>query len=316
MFTRPSMRGKALHYVLILLLLCLVSNASATTYGRQGDRFLLTPEQMEAFRRDGCVTIPDVLTENEVQEIEKHYNMFLDREIDVPGRDFCDMSQPFGAAPYEDWNMVNAMLPTQYHPPLRDNIYERLAQDMANQLYDCYMEKDYDQLLAKRPYKDQAVFYWHQDMAYWPGPKALGIDRTDTCTCSLAVDDSSPANGCLRYVVGRKRRLRPHRPVYEDRSKGHALTVDLCESDVIRAAPARRGSVTLHDEYVVHGSGGNPSPWPRRTYVVAFRAQEIVQAERRIGFTHSHNDVVNWDTFGDGEGHRVAAKDVDSSSSR
>ena len=27
----------------------------------------------------------------------------------------------------------------------------------------------------------------------------------------------------------------------------------------------------------------------------------VVEAERAIGFTHSHNDVVNWDTFNDGE---------------
>jgi hypothetical protein len=30
-----------------------------------------------------------------------------------------------------------------------------------------------------------------------------------------------------------------------------------------------------------------------------------VEAERRIGFTHSHNDDVNWDTFNDGEEHRL-----------
>ena len=63
-------------------------------------------------------------------------------------------------------------------------------------------------------------------------------------------------------------------------------------------APASRGSVTVHDEYVVHGSGGN---WcgdrQGRTYVIAYRPGAVVAAERRIGFTHSHNDEVNWDSF-------------------
>ena len=59
----------------------------------------------------------------------------------------------------------------------------------------------------------------------------------------------------------------------------------------------KRGSLSMHDEYVVHGSGGNQSPGPRRTYVVAFRTADTVRRERAAGFTHSHNDKVNWDKF-------------------
>lgn len=33
-------------------------------------------------------------------------------------QDFCDMSQPFGV-PYEQWRLVNVMLPRQYYPPLQ-----------------------------------------------------------------------------------------------------------------------------------------------------------------------------------------------------
>ena len=35
----------------------------------------------------------------------------------------------------------------------------------------------------------------------------------------------------------------------------------------------------------------------RRTHVVAYRPKIVVEAERKIGFTHSYNDEVNWDTF-------------------
>ena len=58
-----------------------------------------------------------------------------------------------------------------------------------------------------------------------------------------------------------------------------------------------RGSVTIHDEYVVHGSPGNTTNGDRRTYVVAFRTADTVERERKAGFTHSHNDAVNWDSF-------------------
>jgi hypothetical protein len=50
-------------------------------------------------------------------------------------------------------------------------------------------------------------------------------------------------------------------------------------------------------QYVVHGSGGNLSQKPRRTYVIAFRTADTVARERAAGFSHSHNDEVNWDQF-------------------
>lgn len=93
-----------------------------------------------------------------------------------------------------------------------------------------------------------------------------------------------------------------HEPISGSRDEGHALSVQLTEEErqSLKLAPALRGSVTIHDEYVIHGSSGNRSKdKQRRTYVVAFRPKVVVDAERKIGFTHSHNDVVNWDTFND-----------------
>ena len=120
------------------------------------------------------------------------------------------------------------------------------------------------------------IFFFYSDMGYWPGPKALGVDETRTCTFSLAVDDSTEENGCLRYVPGSglSRKLRQHSPLSGSRDEGHALTIDVNESkgDVIKLAECKRGSVTVHDEFVVHGSGGNTSKdKQRRTYVLAYR---------------------------------------------
>lgn len=269
------------------------------------ESYVLTPEQIETFHRDGCVTLPDVLTEEEVAEIEVVFDRFLNRDIHVPGKDFCDMSKPFGI-PFEEWSIVNCMLPTTYHPEFKNNIFERLTAGIVKQIHpNLEMAKDYDQLLNKRPGKSDAVFAWHQDMGYWPGVKVLGVEETSTCTFSLAVDDSTEENGCLRYVPGSglARTLREHAPLSGSRDEGHALTIDVDESkgDVIALAPCPRGSVTVHDEFVIHGSSGNRSSGNRRTYVLAYRPKAVVEAERKLGFTHSHNDEVNWDTFDDCE---------------
>lgn len=132
-------------------------------YGRISDDFYrLTPEQIETFHRDGCVTLPNVIKEDEVVYLQDVFDRFVAGEIAVPGKDFCDMSKPFGI-PYEQWSLVNCMLPTKYYPSLQGNVYERLTASIAQQLFPHRtMVKDYDQLLNKRPGKDDAVFAWHQ----------------------------------------------------------------------------------------------------------------------------------------------------------
>lgn len=95
--------------------------------------------------------------------------------------------------------------------------------------------------------------------------------------------------------------MRPHRPLHgsdaSDREASHILRVELGPDERVVELPLRRGDITVHDERIVQGSGGNRSPdrW-RRTYIVAFRPKACVDHERAIGFTHSHNDQVTWQT--------------------
>jgi ectoine hydroxylase-related dioxygenase (phytanoyl-CoA dioxygenase family) len=260
--------------------------------------YLLTPEQIEAYQRDGYLVLPDVVREAELDAIEPVFGRFMRGEVPGMGRDFCDMSGPYGRA-FEDFNLINAVLPRVYEPTLRDNVFERRATSIARQLIGADAELDYDQFLAKRPQRPQAVFAWHQDLGYWP----TGTPDTRTVTCSLALDDATSENGCLEVVPGShlEPKLRPHRPrawstSSELRDEAHTLSIELLPSDVVVALPLKRGSITVHNERIVHGSAGNRSNGWRRTYVVAHRSGQTVACERALGFTHSHNDVIDWKT--------------------
>ena len=56
--------------------------------------------------------------------------------------------------------------------------------------------------------------------------------------------------------------------------------------------PIPRGDCTVHNERVMHGSGGNDTAGFRRAYVVAYRSRATRSRESsaELGFTHSHND--------------------------
>lgn len=251
-----------------------------------GDRYRVTDDEIEHFHRNGYLHLRGLLTADEVAELEVVYDRFLRREIEVPGKDYCDMAGDYGRRP-DDYSIINVMLPRRYFPAWQGNVYERRAASVAAQLCGEGMTIDYDQLLAKQPFKDDAVFAWHQDMAYWPD-----TPDTRTATLWLAIDDSTIDNGCMRFVPGsvNEPTLRPHRPLYGDRGTSHALGTELRPDDEVVDVPIRRGDVTVHNERVVHGSGGNHTAGFRRAYVLAFRPLETVEIERSLGFTHSHND--------------------------
>jgi ectoine hydroxylase-related dioxygenase (phytanoyl-CoA dioxygenase family) len=252
-----------------------------------GDEYIVSAEELARFKRDGYVHLKGVMSEAEMSVIDDAYQAFLDRRIQVEGRDFNDMTTgEFGTDP-TSYAIVNVMLPRKYLPSLQGNLFERRAASIAKQLCGDGMEIDFDQLLAKQPFREDAVFAWHQDQAYW-------IETPDrrTATCWLAVDDSTLANGCMQFLPGSQHEpVRPHRPLHGDREASHTLVTDLRPGEKTTPVEIKRGDITVHCEGVLHGSGGNSSASRRRAYIVAFRSSDTVAEERRLGFTHSHNDA-------------------------
>ncbi len=277
---------------------------------RDGDHYLVTEEEKAFFMKNGYLVLRNVVSQEELAAIDEAFTTFANGGVSGMGKDFCDMSGGLNKRP-EDFTLVNAMLPRVYLPSFANNIFERRANNIARALLGKDMALDYDQFLAKKPGKSGAVFAWHQDMAYWPKK----TPDTRTVTCSLALDDADLENGCLRVIPGSHTEgVRKHRPLAQDlaqvgettnttREDAHAQVLDLKPDDEIVYLPVRRGDITLHNEWIIHGSGGNNSKtrW-RRTYVIAFRSEQTIAQERKIGFTHSHNDKVNWDTFDQVEG--------------
>ena len=153
---------------------------AASSYGASGDRYAISAEAKAAFHRDGYVTLPKFLTEEELAPIEAVYNALMqgDEElVQKMQRDYCDMSQGFDVKP-ADFRIVNAMLPRIYKPSLQGSVYERRAADVVHQLYEGKFGIDYDQLLDKRPMQPKAVFAWHQDVrAGGGGRRGLGGRR-------------------------------------------------------------------------------------------------------------------------------------------
>jgi ectoine hydroxylase-related dioxygenase (phytanoyl-CoA dioxygenase family) len=107
---------------------------------------------------------------------------------------------------------------------------------------------------------------WHQDGHYWP------IRPLANCTVWVALDDSTPENGCLRVIPGSHREKRIHAHLLEDRED--LVLSQRTADDVFDEAEAadvvlQAGQMSMHDVYMIHGA--NPNRSPRRRAGVAIR---------------------------------------------
>lgn len=278
----------------------LINTPKHTEPRRHGLVYRITEQEKQQFAEQGYLVLPGVLSETELEQLDPWFEHFISGQCSGMGKDLCDMTQSYDT-PLAQFQLINAMLPSVYEPEFGDNVFTWVAQFIADQLYDAgKAQMDYEQFLAKKPNQQQARFALHQDLGYWPK-----TEKTWTATFSLALTDSDQENGCLQVVPGSNRdsQLRKHLPLaleggqhknMAQRSDNHTLTIETQAKDEVRFLPVKRGDVTIHDERIIHGSGGNRSDRWRKTYVMAFRDAETIAEERAMGFTHSHNDKVNW----------------------
>ena len=75
--------------ITLLLLICV--HIDGKKFGRISEtEYILTPKQIQDFKTQGCCTLSDVLNEEEIVQIESVFQKIMNRDIPVPGKDFCE----------------------------------------------------------------------------------------------------------------------------------------------------------------------------------------------------------------------------------
>ena len=114
---------------------------------------------------------------------------------------------------------------------------------------------------------------WHQDGQYWP------IRPLATCSVWLAIDDATSENGCLKFIKGshKNKKLKKHKINKSDKL---TLNQELLKSEYIEENSVnlilKRGQISLHDVYMVHGSEENKSSNSRRAMTMRFMPTKSV----------------------------------------
>ena len=93
------------------------------------------------------------------------------------------------------------------------------------------------------------------------------------CSCWFAVDTATEENGCLRFIKGSHKDK-----ILKDHSRNNKQNLTLHqelnrnEYDISKSVNLllKRGQISLHDVYMVHGSKENNSPNSRRAITMRF----------------------------------------------
>lgn len=155
-----------------------------------------------------------------------------------------------------------------------------------------------DQLIYKPPMRESAesegVIGFHQDKRYWATCKS---DRM--ITAWIPLHDCSTENGCLVVIKGSHRWRNNHALATFDEKNMDFIKTKLINTQgnelVEVPLELKRGQVSFHDCYTIHGSYANRSDSPRRALAVhlqdgenRYRNLNFLNAGEPV-FQHSHD---------------------------
>jgi len=206
---------------------------------------MLTDDQVAQYHEDGYVRPDYRLSEETLADVRAAHDRLIARHPEF--RNYCPNLLAW------DLSFLNVA---------RD----REIVDMVTQLIGPDVALWNSSFFAK-PALDGQKTPWHQDGEYWP------IRPLATCTAWIAIDASTPENGCLRVIRGshKDQRLRPHR-TNPDRNltlNQELLPEEYDEADAVDIV-LEAGQMSLHDVFLLHGSEANHSANPRRGMTLRF----------------------------------------------
>ncbi len=236
---------------------------------------MLSDAQLKAYNQDGYV-VPDLrVSEDVLEDIRARFARMIEKKPEYA--DMCPtlLDHDMGFAGY------------CRQPEILDMVEQVLGPDFAL----------WNTSFFAKPARVGSTTPWHQDGEYWP------IRPLATCTVWLALDDSTPENGCLRVIKGSHKDtdLKKHRI---NNAPGLALNRQLLDSEFDESEAVdivlEAGQMSLHDVLLLHGSEPNRSPNPRRGITMRYmpttslfdRKVAAVQAEDFGIVSHERRQVL------------------------
>jgi ectoine hydroxylase-related dioxygenase (phytanoyl-CoA dioxygenase family) len=194
----------------------------------------LTPQQVEAYHRDGYVFPLRVLESQDAA----HYRRCLEIHEAQAGK---PLQGNFRHKTHLLFTWADALV---HHPAILDAVEDAIGPDIL-----CWTTNFFIKEAASPGFVS-----WHQDSTYW------GLDPDDVITAWVAFTDVTTENGYMQFIPGsHKVEQLPHVDTFHRDnllSRGQEIAVEVDKSRAV-GVPLKAGEMSLHHIKLVHGSDAN-----------------------------------------------------------
>lgn len=225
----------------------------------------LTQQQIDFYRSEGYLAGPRVLEDAQIQVLRERIQDILEGRIKFPEHLLGEATKKLNAkGQLPSVKIVNIF---RHDPVFAEVLNNTIIGSLANDLMESPVRVWEDQMIYKPPFDSKAVLAWHQDYTYWNqvGPANLA-------TCWIALDDATVDNGCMHVTP-----------------KSHLWNMSYGRDDVVATDPewlfkqkgipaganltpvpceVKAGHCHFHHCLTFHGSYGNKTANPRRSYIL------------------------------------------------
>ncbi len=218
----------------------------------------LSEEQVARYQRDGFVILPDVLSADECDALNRELDEVIAEvraEAAAAGK---EPSEAVGHGVYVGLSVKRE----SFRAVARDSRFVDALESLWG--------PDIGFLSDKVVFKDAAIDFgspWHQDWAYWKGSHKISI--------WVALDEATRDNGCLLVLPGTHTQVIEHDHVRDAATKnGFGNRIDLSAYGIDAepvACELPRGSAVLFHDLALHASLPNTSGQPRRALIITYR---------------------------------------------
>ena len=197
---------------------------------------VLTPEQIEAFNRDGYLAGLRIFDTEEIADIRRYFDDLLAKTLAAGGDSYSISTAHLGHG-----RVYDILTDPRVVSRIKDLLGEKVVAWGSH--FFCKMPGD-----GKR-------VSWHQDSSYWPLTPSMAV------TAWLAIDDASVENACMRYIPG-SHHLGHLTYTLSENDEGNVLNQTVAGVESLREpinVELKAGEISIHSDLLLHGSEANQS---------------------------------------------------------
>ena len=258
----------------------------------------LTEAQIEYYRTKGYIAVEDVISQTELDELDRVVEEFVEAPRAVTANDPVYILEDGHSAATP--RLARIQSPSKQHA-----VFERMSRHSA--ILDCVealigpdIRFQGEKLNLKIGDGGSAV-EWHQDFAFYPHTHDAML------AVGVALDDCAVDNGCLLMIPGSHRE--PMLDHHQDDQFVGAIQPSRGEADLPRAEPVeiKAGGISIHHVRTLHGSAPNRSARPRRLLLLQYAAADALPLSGVTDFAAFNSAIVRGQpTYDFRMGDRVA----------